>query len=212
MRSRSKNMPITVYHAITGRPMSEGQTIIMGGDNVNGVCERVRCFEQIERGEHVSGAIAELIRADMDRWKKVARREQALERVRRAEFPQYPSRMACLYASRTKGSDYVGEVLYGVGARRVRGGAADGKRARVHGEPMPTVSTAVATRRRTTSWRAGTGAWRGRNGRCLRRLSTARLSLVRLWKAISRVNWIEPRFLSFGTRGAVLLVCCGIAF
>ena len=95
-------MPITVYHAITGRPMSEGQTIIMGGDNVNGVCERVRCFEQIERGEQVSGAIAELTRADMDRWKKVARREQALERVRRAEFPQYPSRMACLYASRTK--------------------------------------------------------------------------------------------------------------
>ena len=67
-------MPITVYHAITGRPMSEGQTIIMGSDNVNGVCERVRCFEQIERGEQVSGAIAELIRADMDRWKKVARR------------------------------------------------------------------------------------------------------------------------------------------
>ena len=105
-------MPITVYHAITGRPMSEGQTIIMGGDNVNGVCERVRCFEQIERGEQVSGAIAELIRADMDRWKKVARREQALERVRRDEF------------------------LYGVGARRVRGGAADGKRARVHGRRM----------------------------------------------------------------------------
>ena len=69
MRSRFKNMPITVYHAM-GRPMSEGQTIIMGGDNVNGVCERVRCFEQIERGEQVSGAIAELIRADMDRWKR----------------------------------------------------------------------------------------------------------------------------------------------
>lgn len=102
MRGRSEHMPIIVYHAITGRPMSKGQTIIMGGDNVNGVCERVRCFEQIERGEQVSGAIAELIRADMDRWKKVARREQALERVRRAEFPECPSRMACLYASRTK--------------------------------------------------------------------------------------------------------------
>ena len=94
-------MPITVYHAITGRPMSEGQTIIMGGDNVNGVCERVRCFEQIERDEQVSGAIAELIRADMDRWKKVARREQALERVRSFRNTRRAWR-ACTHRARRK--------------------------------------------------------------------------------------------------------------
>jgi len=61
----------------------------------------VTTWQRLSAGEDVHGPIADLIRADMDRWANVARRELAMERVRRAGFPHCPSRMACLYASRT---------------------------------------------------------------------------------------------------------------
>lgn len=42
-----------------------------------------------------------LIASDPERWAKVARRELAMEQVRREQFPHLPSRLACLYTSRT---------------------------------------------------------------------------------------------------------------
>lgn len=91
-----------VYHVVTGRPLRAGQVILMGGAHTNGVYERGAGWQALERGEDVAGPLGALLRGDRERWACVARRELALERVRAAEFDAYPSRMACLYASRTE--------------------------------------------------------------------------------------------------------------
>ena len=44
---------------------------------------------------------AKLIASNPERWAMVARRELAMEQVRREQFPHLPSRLACLYTSRT---------------------------------------------------------------------------------------------------------------
>lgn len=117
------------YHAVTERPMALGQRLIFDADHPNGVAARVDAFSRIMAGEPLEGATADLIRANPDRWAKVAYRELALERVRTAEFPQYPSRMACLYTTQTyreaaQWADYfaeLGRTVYGVVRLRVEG-------------------------------------------------------------------------------------------
>lgn len=89
-----------LYHVVTGRMMEQGQLLKLDDEHPNGVCLRVRALERLERGED-PGELGELIRGDVERWKCVARREEALERVRLSEFPEHPSRLCCLYASRT---------------------------------------------------------------------------------------------------------------
>lgn len=88
------------YHVVTEKPMDIGQKIIFDKSHHNGVYNRVTTFMKITRGEDVQGGLANLIRADMAKWAKVAYRELAIEKVRREEFPHYPSRLACLYTSR----------------------------------------------------------------------------------------------------------------
>lgn len=90
-----------VYHVVTDRPVEPGQIILFDDIHHNGVYDRVMTFLKILSGESAEGAVAELIRADMKRWSEVAYRELALEQIRNEQFPDYPSRMACLYSSRT---------------------------------------------------------------------------------------------------------------
>ncbi len=92
---------ISVYHVVTERPMFVGQTIIFNDLHRNSVYNRVSVFQKIKQGQDIQSDLANLIKADMDKWGKVAYREMALEKVRKEEFPQYPSRMACLYTSNT---------------------------------------------------------------------------------------------------------------
>lgn len=94
-------MSIVVYHVVTERPMVQGQELLFDETHHNGVYDRVMTFQKIINGEPVHTPTADLIRKNLDKWSKVAYRELALEKIRRAEFPQYPSRMACLYTSQT---------------------------------------------------------------------------------------------------------------
>ncbi|BCN30832.1 DUF2441 domain-containing protein [Anaeromicropila herbilytica] len=91
----------TVYHVVTERPMYEGQSIVFDDEHHNSVYHRVMTCKRILAGENVTGDLADFIRTDLDKWSKVTYRELSLEKVRKEEFPQYPSRMACLYTSQT---------------------------------------------------------------------------------------------------------------
>jgi len=93
-------MKTTVYHVGTERPMHVGQRIVFDERHPNGVCRRVRAWEAMSRGEE-AGELSALIASNPDRWAHVARRELAMEQVRLEWFPDLPSRMACLYTSRT---------------------------------------------------------------------------------------------------------------
>lgn len=90
---------IIAYHAVTERPMRQGQHILFDQNHHNGVYRRV-----MEKQQAV-----EMIYTHPDRYNgqtlehhtAVALRELAMEQVRRESFPQYPSRMACLYVAET---------------------------------------------------------------------------------------------------------------
>ena len=94
-------MSITVYHVVTERPMALGQVILMDAEHPNGVCRRVRAWEAYDRGGSVGGEVGELIASNPVRWAQVARRELAMEKIRAERFPHLPSRLHCLYASRS---------------------------------------------------------------------------------------------------------------
>lgn len=90
-----------VYHVVTEHPMFLGQQIVFDENNHNGVYNRVMAFKRLSDGEEDYNETSEMIKSDMDKWSKVAYRELALEKVRKNSYPNYPSRMACLYTSRT---------------------------------------------------------------------------------------------------------------
>ncbi len=123
-----------VYHVVTERPMELGQKIIFNEENHNGVYNRVMTFKQIIDGEAVEGELAELIKSDMDKWGKTAFRELALEKVRKSKYSHYPSRMACLYTSRTlkESEDWakffsdIGRKVYSIVKLRVMGNVFEG--------------------------------------------------------------------------------------
>lgn len=87
------------YHVISDVPKYVGQHIILDDGHPNGVHKRVH--------EHMS--VVEDIYANPEKYEgkelshdvDVALRELALEKVRKEKFPNYPSRMASLYVSKT---------------------------------------------------------------------------------------------------------------
>jgi len=123
-----------VYHTVTERPMFSGQIIIFDDENYNGVYNRVMTCKRILAGEKIEGDVAEYIKSNLDYCKAVALRELALEKVRREEYPNYPSRMACLYTSRDfeeakKWADYfqkAGRELFSIVKLRIDGNIFDG--------------------------------------------------------------------------------------
>lgn len=87
------------YHVVSDRPKQVGQRFIVDETNPNGVFDRVHAqADEVERiyrnPEKYQGIV---LSHDVD----VALRELALEKVRKEKYPQYPSRMASLYVSRT---------------------------------------------------------------------------------------------------------------
>lgn len=88
---------ITAYHVVTDRPMKVGQHIIFDEHHHSGVYSRV-----MARMEDVRDVYAhpEKYPLPLEHHLDVALRELAMEEVRQAKYPQYPSRMACLYVSR----------------------------------------------------------------------------------------------------------------
>ena len=90
-----------VYHVVTERPMQKGQVLFFDAGHPNGVRARVDAFLRVKENRRKCDALEDFVTRDLERWSRVAYRELALEKVRREEFTQYPSRMACLYTSRT---------------------------------------------------------------------------------------------------------------
>lgn len=87
------------YHVVTEKPMYVGQHIVFGENHHNGVWQRV-----IEKSDIVSDIYNNPKKykdIELEHHTSVALRELALEQVRVEKYPNYPSRMACLYVSKT---------------------------------------------------------------------------------------------------------------
>lgn len=123
-----------VYHAVTERPMVPGQILLFDESHHNGVYNRVMTCKRMIDGEPIDGEVARLISGDPDKWTGIMFREVALEKVRSEEYPDCPSRMACLYTSRTlreaKGwaafFANIGRDVYSIVKLRVDGNLFDG--------------------------------------------------------------------------------------
>lgn len=89
-----------VYHVVCDRPLQVGQRIIFDEDNRSGVYQRVMAL-----ADTAADVLAhpEKYPLPLEHHLDVAIRELAMEQVRRERYPEYPSRMACLYVSRESG-------------------------------------------------------------------------------------------------------------
>lgn len=85
------------YHVVTERPMYVGQHISFDAEYPSGVYTRVMSKLEIVKDIYENPRNYE--DKELEYPIKVALRELALEEVRKEEFPQYPSRMGCLYVS-----------------------------------------------------------------------------------------------------------------
>lgn len=89
--------PFTAYHVVTERPMEQGQLLSIGESWESGVYRRV--MEKLPVVEQIYNAPKSWEGKEIEHHTMVALRELALEQVRRERFPQYPSRLHCLYVS-----------------------------------------------------------------------------------------------------------------
>ena len=88
-----------VYHVVTDRPMYVGQKIVFDEYHHSGVYQRV--YEKLDTVNHIYEHPAEYNPDTLEHHTSVALRELALEEVRQKKYPHYPSRMSCLYVSKT---------------------------------------------------------------------------------------------------------------
>ena len=87
------------YHIVTNKPMRIGQIIKFDDNNHSGVYDRVYKLEDnINKIYSNSNQYSE---NELDHHTKVALRELAMEEVRKKYYPNYPSRLECLYVSDT---------------------------------------------------------------------------------------------------------------
>ena len=115
------------YHVISDIPKEVGEHIILDKDHPNGVHKRV--YEQINVVEDIYRSPAKYKDTELSHPVDVALRELALEKVRQEKYPNYPSRMAALYVSKTfkeaeQWGDYfakLGRPTYGIAKIRVNG-------------------------------------------------------------------------------------------
>lgn len=86
----------TAYHVVTERPMTQGQQIRIDRSFQSGVFRRV--MEKLPLVEKIY-AHPDQFPDSLEHHTHVALRELALEEVRQNQFPDYPSRLHCLYVS-----------------------------------------------------------------------------------------------------------------
>lgn len=102
------------YHVVTERPMQVGQTIIFDETHHSGVYRRVH--EKIDIVNDIYANPNKYDAENLEHHTSVALRELALEEVRQKNYPQYPSRMSCLYVSETlEEAERWGEFFTGIG-------------------------------------------------------------------------------------------------
>ena len=87
------------YHVVTDRPMYAGQQIVFDQNHHSGVYQRVH--DKIEIVNDIYANPAKYDAESLEHHTSVALRELALEEVRQKKYPQFPSRMACLYVSKS---------------------------------------------------------------------------------------------------------------
>ena len=87
------------YHVVTDRPMYVGQQIIFDEEHHSGVYQRV--YDKIDIVNDIYANPAKYDVETLEHHTSVALRELALEEVRQKKYPQYPSRMGCLYVSKS---------------------------------------------------------------------------------------------------------------
>lgn len=88
-----------VYHVVTENPMCIGQHIIFDQNHHNGVRQRVN--EKLDIVGDIYNNPDKYKNIELEHHTSVALRELALEKIRGDKYPEYPSRMACLYVSKT---------------------------------------------------------------------------------------------------------------
>ena len=88
-----------VYHVVTDRPLKVGQQMLFDETHHNGVYQRV--CDKIHVVKEIYSNPEKYSAETLEHHTSVAMRELALEEVRKKKYPTYPSRMSCLYVSRT---------------------------------------------------------------------------------------------------------------
>lgn len=91
--------PFFAYHAVTEQPVHLGQHIIFDESHHNGVYKRVMDKKGIVND--IYSHPEKYYGKELEYPVVVALRELALEETRQKKFPDYPSRMACIYVSFT---------------------------------------------------------------------------------------------------------------
>ena len=87
------------YHVVTDRPLKMGQQLLFDESHHNGVYQRV--CDKMDVVKEIYGNPEKYSAETLEHHTSVAMRELALEEVRKKKYPSYPSRMGCLYVSRT---------------------------------------------------------------------------------------------------------------
>lgn len=90
---------LIVYHVVTEKPMHIGQHIVFDENHHNGVWQRVN--EKLDIVNDIYNNPEKYQDTELEHHTSVALRELALEKVRVNKYSYYPSRMACLYVSKT---------------------------------------------------------------------------------------------------------------
>lgn len=90
---------LIVYHVVTEKPMHVGQHIKFDKNHHNGVWQRVN--EKTDIVNNIYNRPNVYKNTILEHHTFVALRELALEKVRANKYPNYPSRMSCLYVSKT---------------------------------------------------------------------------------------------------------------
>ena len=117
---------MVAYHVVTERPMVLGQQIVFDEDHHSGVYNRVMALADTVADVYTH---PEKYPLPLEHHLDVAIRELAMEQVRQAKFPEYPSRMASLYVSSSyeaakQWADYfvrLGRPTYAIVKLRVQG-------------------------------------------------------------------------------------------
>lgn len=115
------------YHVISDTPKKPGEHILLDDRHPNGVWHRVHA--QLDTVNEIYRNPQKYVGMKLPHEVDVALRELALEKVRKARYPQHPSRLACLYVSRTydeaaQWADYfvrLGRPTYGIARITVNG-------------------------------------------------------------------------------------------
>lgn len=87
------------YHVVSDIPKYVGEHIILNDEHPNGVYKRV--YAHIDTVNDIYRHPEMYKGTDLSHEVVVALRELALEKIRNEKYPQYPSRMASLYVSKT---------------------------------------------------------------------------------------------------------------